>query len=245
MSDTSQGPGWWVASDGKWYPPELHPSQPAPSPEPEPEPEEAVEQPARSDDVRTRDRLRTAQVVVGTLVAAVAVALVVAAFAGGDGESIGDTIRDPAGRVSQTTVAGRDRSTSTTRAGAGGTTVTAAVGETTVAGDPSAASTTAPPTAGGDGAPPPAAGDGGGTTTTLAAAPQGIDGGVSPGGTTTTTPADATVPPTDDGSDTQLSPEVVDQICSALRSAGLGPLRRGESGYSSDLDPDGDGVACG
>jgi hypothetical protein len=26
MSDVSQGPGWWTASDGKWYPPELHPS---------------------------------------------------------------------------------------------------------------------------------------------------------------------------------------------------------------------------
>lgn len=25
MSDVSQGPGWWVASDGKWYPPHLHP----------------------------------------------------------------------------------------------------------------------------------------------------------------------------------------------------------------------------
>ncbi len=25
MSDTSQGPGWWMASDGKWYAPELHP----------------------------------------------------------------------------------------------------------------------------------------------------------------------------------------------------------------------------
>ena len=23
MSDTSEGPGWWLASDGKWYPPEL------------------------------------------------------------------------------------------------------------------------------------------------------------------------------------------------------------------------------
>jgi len=22
MSDTAQGPGWWLASDGKWYPPE-------------------------------------------------------------------------------------------------------------------------------------------------------------------------------------------------------------------------------
>jgi hypothetical protein len=26
MSDMSQGPGWWIASDGKWYPPHLHPS---------------------------------------------------------------------------------------------------------------------------------------------------------------------------------------------------------------------------
>ena len=31
MSDTSQGEGWWQASDGKWYPPEQHPDvrQPA------------------------------------------------------------------------------------------------------------------------------------------------------------------------------------------------------------------------
>ena len=25
MSDTSQGPGWWLASDGKWYPPSASP----------------------------------------------------------------------------------------------------------------------------------------------------------------------------------------------------------------------------
>ncbi len=30
MSDTSGGPGWWIASDGKWYPPHLHPSYQAP-----------------------------------------------------------------------------------------------------------------------------------------------------------------------------------------------------------------------
>jgi uncharacterized RDD family membrane protein YckC len=36
MADVSQGPGWWIASDGKWYPPHLHPSavQPRPTPEP-------------------------------------------------------------------------------------------------------------------------------------------------------------------------------------------------------------------
>jgi uncharacterized membrane protein len=33
MSDSSQGPGWWQASDGKWYPPEQAPgSGPAPGP---------------------------------------------------------------------------------------------------------------------------------------------------------------------------------------------------------------------
>lgn len=26
MSDASEGPGWWQASDGKWYPPEQHPN---------------------------------------------------------------------------------------------------------------------------------------------------------------------------------------------------------------------------
>ena len=26
MSDKPEGPGWWIASDGTWYPPELHPS---------------------------------------------------------------------------------------------------------------------------------------------------------------------------------------------------------------------------
>ncbi|MGP8007294.1 MAG: hypothetical protein ACLP2J_09710 [Acidimicrobiales bacterium] len=26
MSDVAQGPNWWIASDGKWYPPDLHPS---------------------------------------------------------------------------------------------------------------------------------------------------------------------------------------------------------------------------
>ena len=26
MSDITEGPGWWIASDGKWYPPHLHPS---------------------------------------------------------------------------------------------------------------------------------------------------------------------------------------------------------------------------
>lgn len=32
MSDASQGPGWWLASDGRWYPPEAKPGVPLPPP---------------------------------------------------------------------------------------------------------------------------------------------------------------------------------------------------------------------
>jgi hypothetical protein len=32
MSDRPQGPGWWQASDGNWYPPESHPAQQSPPP---------------------------------------------------------------------------------------------------------------------------------------------------------------------------------------------------------------------
>lgn len=34
MSDVPQGPGWWQASDGRWYPPEQMPSTLAPLPPP-------------------------------------------------------------------------------------------------------------------------------------------------------------------------------------------------------------------
>lgn len=33
MSDVSNGPGWWQASDGKWYPPEQQPSAQASAPQ--------------------------------------------------------------------------------------------------------------------------------------------------------------------------------------------------------------------
>ena len=38
MSDASQGPGWWLASDGRWYAPETHPNYVAPPPPPPPPP---------------------------------------------------------------------------------------------------------------------------------------------------------------------------------------------------------------
>lgn len=34
VADTSQGDGWWQASDRKWYPPETHPDYQPPPPEP-------------------------------------------------------------------------------------------------------------------------------------------------------------------------------------------------------------------
>ena len=34
MSEVAQGPGWWRASDGRWYPPELHPGYQRPPPTP-------------------------------------------------------------------------------------------------------------------------------------------------------------------------------------------------------------------
>jgi len=37
VRDAPEGPGWWMASDGHWYPPELHPSyRPPPPPSPPP-----------------------------------------------------------------------------------------------------------------------------------------------------------------------------------------------------------------
>jgi hypothetical protein len=38
MSDTSQGEGWWLASDGKWYPPESA-QRPTPPPPPYAQPQ--------------------------------------------------------------------------------------------------------------------------------------------------------------------------------------------------------------
>lgn len=34
MSQTAEGPGWWQATDGNWYPPEQHPQYQTPAPPP-------------------------------------------------------------------------------------------------------------------------------------------------------------------------------------------------------------------
>ena len=46
VSDTSHGPDWWQASDGKWYPPETHPPQRSEPPAPLPSPAVALPIPA-------------------------------------------------------------------------------------------------------------------------------------------------------------------------------------------------------
>ncbi len=39
MSDFARGPGWWQASDGRWYEPELHPNYRPPAPPLPPHPQ--------------------------------------------------------------------------------------------------------------------------------------------------------------------------------------------------------------
>ena len=55
MSDTSQGEGWWQASDGKWYPP-----QQAEATLPPPPPSAPGTSPTQSEDSQTRETATTA-----------------------------------------------------------------------------------------------------------------------------------------------------------------------------------------
>jgi hypothetical protein len=54
------------------------------------------------------------------------------------------------------------------------------------------------------------------------------------------TPPPPPAPPVE----TSSAPEVYYNNCTEVRAAGAAPIRRGDPGYSSDLDRDGDGVAC-
>jgi len=65
MSDTSQGPGWWLAADGKWYAPEFRSSTPIPDPPLNPSFDPSLP-PDRS--VKSRGRLWIAASVVSAIV---------------------------------------------------------------------------------------------------------------------------------------------------------------------------------
>lgn len=76
MSDRPLGEGWWVASDGKWYAPELHPARQRAAPPP-PAPASPPPAPVAVGKRRGRGFL-VASVLVGSLGALVFVAGVVA-----------------------------------------------------------------------------------------------------------------------------------------------------------------------
>lgn len=72
------------------------------------------------------------------------------------------------------------------------------------------------------------------TTTTTVARPAPLVPAI------TTTPA-YTPPPEPVVPD---APSVYYKNCAAVRAAGAAPIRSGDAGYSTDLDRDGDGIAC-
>ena len=53
-----------------------------------------------------------------------------------------------------------------------------------------------------------------------------------------------TVKPSPTKSPTPVQPSAYYQNCDAVRAAGAAPIRRGEPGYGSHLDRDGDGIGC-
>jgi len=223
MSDSQRGPGWWIASDGRWYPPELHPNyRPPPPPPPAPRPPPTVvARPAEPTAVLPSERPETVELVsaapvvrtrrtlwsdIGGLwrerrgfrIAVVGGAVIVlltavGLLAGGKKDQPTKLLT----RVPTTAVATTTVAVTTTVAAA-----------TTTSTTPSTTTTTTPPTT---------------TTvvvrTTLAPA------------TTATSPA-------------APAAGVFYANCTAARAAGAAPLRRGDPGYRSALDADNDGIAC-
>ena len=93
MSDGSQGPGWWVASDGRWYAPEQHPNYQVPRPiPPPPNPPAGFGQPPPSYIITTappKNRKKKGRVILmvlaglGALIAIlIAVLIIVGVFEG-------------------------------------------------------------------------------------------------------------------------------------------------------------------
>jgi len=93
MSDVSQGPGWWQASDGKWYPPQATPG-PATAPAPQ-----AVPGPASAPKKRGRGCLYGVLGVLGLIV----IIIVIAAIGGGGGGGKSSSPKAAPGTTASTT----------------------------------------------------------------------------------------------------------------------------------------------
>ncbi len=105
MSDNQQPADWWVASDGRWYPRELHPSvlrpEVPPLPADDPRPEEA---PARRTRSRSRSRILGAVAAAAVLV--VGALVVVGSSGGGKGaHAASSATTTPRGRAGTATTA--------------------------------------------------------------------------------------------------------------------------------------------
>ena len=96
MSDTSQGEGWWQASDGKWYPPSAVPAPPVPPPfhgvaptgvEPGGSPPDFGQARTLGEPKRVRSRLLIG-VTIAALAFAVVIVVAVSKLTGGSDSSV-------------------------------------------------------------------------------------------------------------------------------------------------------------
>lgn len=217
MSDRSQAPGWWRASDGRWYPPEASASPTLSA--------NAVLQGAQpwwgNPGVvvlmlfccfpvglalmwsGTRWTNRTKATMTPVVLSLFALGMIVDALSTSQDQA---PVADQSPTTSEARPTTTERVTATTRAT---TTTTVATTLTTVATTTTEAptTTTAPPAPAPLPPPPPAA------------------------------PSSSTVPSRGGGG-------VYYARCSDAKAAGAAPLRRGDPGYRPELDRDGDGIAC-
>ena len=84
MSDESQGPGWWLASDGRWYPPEQSPGVGTPAAPQTPTPQATAPQwSAPGPPPQKSSSSRTILIVIAVIFVLVAGGCVAVLFAGG------------------------------------------------------------------------------------------------------------------------------------------------------------------
>lgn len=104
MSAQSQGPGWWVASDGKWYPPESHPDfrpppPPPPSAPPPPTGRRSERAPAHDRPPRQRREKRGTplwKLALGVCLGILLFFVVCSAIVGGAAKKVSDDAAKPA-----------------------------------------------------------------------------------------------------------------------------------------------------